>query len=357
MSEPRLLFIPVSGEKGVGEYYRSLTIAEGARRRWPHAAIHFIVSRSAGYASDVPFPSVQVEGSPTFNTPAVNRAIDELRPHVVVFDSAGRVAQLRRARRVGARTVYVSSRPSARWKGFRLRRLRHLDQHWLAWPAFLESGLTAWERLKLGFARSLEIVHLDSVYPAADSQRAAAYRQILGLAGQDYLVFCAGGGGYEREGVPAAEIFAQAAVAVCREARVPAVWVRGPNYGGRFAGGQNLITLDAVSATQMVDLLSGARLGVINGGSLLLQALALILPCVAAPVAGDQHARIAGCAKRGLVVASELAPRALADASLQLLRSDDQMKQMSARLQALDLRNGVDQAVQALERLLTSEPA
>ncbi len=64
-----MLFVPVSGEKGVGEYYRSLTIAGGAQRRWPRARIHFVVNRSAGYADQVPYPTVRVEGSPTYNSP------------------------------------------------------------------------------------------------------------------------------------------------------------------------------------------------------------------------------------------------------------------------------------------------
>ena len=47
---------PVSGVYGMGEYARSLAIARAASRRWPGAAIHFILSRDAPYAADAPFP-------------------------------------------------------------------------------------------------------------------------------------------------------------------------------------------------------------------------------------------------------------------------------------------------------------
>lgn len=355
MNAPRLLFVPVSGEKGVGEYYRLLAIAEGVQRRWPRARIHFVISRFAGYANDVPFPTVKIEGSPTFHTSAVRRAIGGLRPQVVVFDSGGRVAQLRDARRVGARTVYVSSRRKARWRGFRLRRMRYLDQHWLAWPRFLEGELTRWERLKLRVFASIRVVYLDSVYPPPDTARAADYCERLGLGGRRYALFCAGGGGYEHDGVPAPEIFARAAAQVCREAHLAAVWVRGPNYAGSVDPGTGVVSLGAVSATAMVDLLSSAGLGVINGGSLLLQALALKLPCVAAPVADDQAARIEACARRGLVVPAGLDSQELAVAALELLRSEGRLREIQQRVAALDLRNGVDQAVEALAGLLAGE--
>lgn len=355
--EPRLLFVPVSGEKGVGEYYRSLTIAGGAQRRWPHARIHFIVNRSAGYADEVPFPTVKVDGSPTYNSPAVSRAIAELNPQVVIFDSAGRVAQLRAARASGARTVYVSSRQSARRKGFRLRRLRHLDQHWLAWPVLLEGDLSIWERLKLRLAGSTEIIHLDSVYPPPDAKRAADFLGRLNLRAGEYVLFCAGGGGYQHAGAPAPEIFARAADQVCRDARIAAVWVRGPNYSGDGVAGPNVVVLPAVATHEMIDLLSGARIAVINGGSLLLQALALKVACVAAPVAGDQHARIARCARHGAVVPAALDARALSLATLALLREPVQLTELQTRVAALGLRNGVEQAVSALERLLGSAAA
>ena len=52
----RLLFVPVSGPKGMGEYGRALAMAGAAAARWPDAAIHFAMSREAPYASARAFP-------------------------------------------------------------------------------------------------------------------------------------------------------------------------------------------------------------------------------------------------------------------------------------------------------------
>jgi spore coat polysaccharide biosynthesis predicted glycosyltransferase SpsG len=351
----RVLFVPVSGAKGAGEFFRCLTIAQRARERWPAIDIRFIVSRAAGYAHEVPFPTVLVDRSPTYESAAVNRAIDELKPDVVIFDSAGRVAQLRHARRRGARTVYVSSRPRTRWKGFRLRRMLQLDQHWLAWPRVLDGRLSTLERLKLWLMRSVSVVFLDCLFPPPDATRAAAYRRELGLGLDPYILFCAGGGGYERQGLSAPEIFGRAAAEVAQSNDIRTVWVGGPNYAGVLAPRPRLLALGALTGKQMIDLLSGANFAVINGGSLLLQALALKIPCIAAPVAGDQDARIRACAARGLLIAAELDFTALATSTLALAGDPARLDQMRARLAQLDLSNGVDTAVAALERLLRSD--
>jgi hypothetical protein len=350
---PRVLFVPVSGAKGAGEYFRSLTVAHAIRARWPAAGITFIVSRSAGYADAVPFPSVLIDRSPTYDTAAVNRAIDELRPDVVIFDSAGRVAQLRHARRRGARTVYVSSRPKTRWKGFRLRRMLELDQHWLAWPRALDGGLSRLEKIKLRLMRSVSVVFLDCLFPPPDTNRAAACRRELGLDHDPYVLFCAGGGGYEYQGFSAPEIFGRAAAEVARVNSVRTVWVRGPNYTGTLASRPGLLSLGTLTGAQLIDLLSGARFAVVNGGSLLLQALALKIPCIAAPVAGDQDARIRVCAERRLLIPAELDFTALASAVLMLAGDARRIDEVKARLTKLDLSNGVDTAVQAIADLLS----
>src|ERR1700682_4549338 len=70
-STPRLLFVPVSGAFGMGEYARSLAIALGAAERWPRASIQFILSRAAPYAAQSPFPAVLLASSPTFHSAAV----------------------------------------------------------------------------------------------------------------------------------------------------------------------------------------------------------------------------------------------------------------------------------------------
>lgn len=356
-SAPRLLFVPASGAQGAGEYFRCVAIARAAQERWPAAQIHFIVNEAAGYARAAPFPRTTVQGSPTYNTPAVNAAISAFEPHVVVFDSAGRVGQLRHARRCGAATVYVSSRFKTRWKGFRFRRMLLLDQHWLAWPRFVGGELTGWERFKLGLLRRPQVLFLDPVHERSDAARLARLRAEIGIGERPYVLFSSGGGGYERTGVPAPEIFARAALEVKRASGREAVWVKGPNYEGTAFDAENLVALGSLPSQSMIDLLAGAELAVISGGSLLLQALALGVPVVAAPVAADQPGRIAGAERQAVAVGAPLESQALARAAQALLAEPTRLQQMRARLRELAIGNGAQQAVDALARLLAREPA
>lgn len=349
---PRLLFVPASGAQGAGEYYRCIAIARAALAHWPAADIRFIVNTEARYAASSPFRTVLVQGSPTYNNVAVNGAVSEFRPNVVVFDSAGRVAQFAHARRAGASTVYVSSRFKTRWKGFRLRRMRVMDQHWLAWPRFVEGDLSRWERLKLRLMGRPEIVFLDPVHDRPDAGRAAALRRRLGIGEAPYLLFSAGGGGYSRSGAPAPEIFAGAAIEVQRASGMQAVWVKGPNYDGTAFDASGLVALGALRSDEMIDVLAGARIAIVNGGSLLLQALALRVPTIAAPIAGDQPARIAACERQGIAVGTSLEAAALAQTTLALLGDEARQQQLRARMQALNLVNGAEQAAEAIARLL-----
>ncbi len=349
---PRLLFVPASGAQGAGEYYRCVAIARAAQSRWPAAQIHFVVNAAAGYAKSAPFATTVVRGSPTYNTPAVNAAISGFEPDIVVFDSAGRLQQLRHARSAGAATVYISSRFKTRWKGFRLRRMHSLDQHWLAWPRLVGGELTRWERLKLRVVGRPEVLFLDPVHERPDAARARALRQELGIGEAPYALFSAGGGGYQRTGVPAPEIFARAALEVKRASGLQAVWVKGPNYEGTAFDSADIVALGSLASEQMTDLLAGAQVAVISGGSLLLQAIALRIPAVAAPVAADQPARIAASEGQSAAVSTALDARSLSNATLALLGDTARLARLQARLRELNLGNGAEQAADAITRLL-----
>src|ERR1700722_16835191 len=106
----RFLFVPVSAPRGYGEYARAREIARAAQSRWPDAQLHFVLSAQAPYAADCPFPVPLLPGSATLHTPQVVALLKSFQPHLVIFDNAGRTAQLRAARAGGARIVYVSSR-------------------------------------------------------------------------------------------------------------------------------------------------------------------------------------------------------------------------------------------------------
>jgi hypothetical protein len=353
---PRFLFIPVSGPGGAGEYFRSLAIAHGLEARWPAARIRFVLSRDARYAAGAPYPVLWIDDSPTRASDAVIRHLRDESPDVVFFDSSGRLAQYRAARAAGASVVYISSRPKTRWKGFRWRRMRALDQHWIASPAFLGGAANAWERWKLRLAAGPELLLLDSLYDDVDLRGTRSVQHTLGLERGRYVVVCPGGGGTFGSGPDAARIFQEAALDLARDADMPVLAIVGPRLFAERAPQPGAPThmniLDSVPNGVLIGLLRDAAAAVVNGGSLLLQAMSLCVPIVAAPIAGDQLARIGRCARKGLVVAAPLEHGAIAHATRSVLRDTAAREQLQARLQRLGLRNGVETAAAAVARLL-----
>ena len=177
----RLLFIPVSGPRGMGEYARAIAIATAAQQRWPQVHIRFALSRTAAYAAETPFQATFLPSSPTFHSREVAALLREFKPTLVLFDNAGRTSQLRAAVAGGARTVFISSRPKQRRRAFRLRWMRLLDEHWIAYPQFIAGPLGALERLKLlALGRPL-VRFLDTVLPLTDAALAQSVSARFGV--------------------------------------------------------------------------------------------------------------------------------------------------------------------------------
>src|SRR5262245_44709143 len=190
----RILFVPVSGPRGMGEYARAVAIASAAARRWPALQIHFAVSQQAPYAADTPFPKTLLPSSPTFHTPKMKNLIREFRPTLVIFDNAGRTAQVKEAAASGARVVYVSSRPKQRRKAFRIGWMRSLDEHWIAYPAFIAGDLGPLERVKLSLLSRPRVQFLDAILPPADDAQASAMLAKFSLSSNGYVLVVPGGG-------------------------------------------------------------------------------------------------------------------------------------------------------------------
>lgn len=353
----RFLFIPVSGPGGAGEYYRSLAVARAVAQRWPGSDICFLVSRDASYAQGGPFPALLLERSPTFESAAVIRAIEELRPHVVVFDSAGRVEQQRAARRAGAGVVFISSRPSIRRKGFSLRRMRATHQHWIAQPRFLGGQLTAFEQWKRRFAPQLQVLLLEVIHEPVDEPGTRALQQQYGVRPGEYVLACPGGGGDFGKGPDASQVYFDAALRVHAATRVPVIAVLGARFTAPANVPRGVHVLTTLPNGQLMGLLQDAKVGMVNGGSLLMQAIAQDTPCVAAPIADDQPPRIAATARHGYVRATDLDAVSLADAAVGLLRDDGARNDLRGRLVELDLRNGIEVALDGIARLLPADRA
>jgi UDP:flavonoid glycosyltransferase YjiC (YdhE family) len=356
--EPKILFVPVSGTYGMGEYARSLAIAAGASRRWRGAAIHFVLSRDAPYAADVPYPATLLASSPTFHSAAVIELIERFRPEIVIFDNAGRTSQLRTAQRLGARVVYISARARQRRKAFRYRWMRMIDEHWIAYPEFIAGGLGFTERLKLKVLGRPAVRYLDVVLSATDPLRREAVLSRAGcLAGSYVLVVPGGGTGHPGTGDAIGQFIAAARTLAARG--VATVYV-GPRHAGTAAAEgrhePNWHHLGPLPQADLAELMRSARLIIANGGSTLLQAIACGGACIAVPIAKDQAERTRRCVAAGVAVTAALDAASILQTAEHLLQNEGVRTALARRAADLGLADGVELAVQALDRLISPVP-
>jgi hypothetical protein len=343
-SHARVLFIPVSGPRGMGEYARSVAIAQAAVQRWPHLQVHFVVSQAAPYAATTPFPVTLLPASPTFHPREVATLINEFRPALVVFDNAGRTSQLKVAHASGARVVYVSSRVRQRRKAFRLRWMRVIDEHWIAYPEFIAGSLGPIESLKLRLLGRPTVRFLDAILPQPDP----GVLERVGAKRGEYVLIVPGGGTAHPGAESAPQIIAKAANGIA---------ARG--YQTLMVGVQTdtqiptLRTLPLMPMKELCELIRGARLVISNGGDTLLQVISSGRPCVAVPIAGDQAHRIDQCVQAGLAVRAELSASAIEATAIALLANEPQRQQLEARLAQRNLHNSMDIALEAIGRLIS----
>jgi hypothetical protein len=351
----RLMFIPVTGGRGLGEYARCLTLARSALRRWPAARVRFVADRSAPAIRDEAIESLLVSGSPTYNSAKIIGWLEEEPPDVVVFDSTGRRSQLDAATRLGTKRIFVASRPSRRRRALLRRTLSRTDEVWLVEPRVERRPLGPWERLQQRLAGGGEVVFVDALFPESDARRRAALTDSLGVGSERYILFAPGGGGWQVDGRPAVEVYAEAARAVGQATGITTVLVTGPLYTGTVEEGPGLIVRRSLSPEQLVDLMYGADLLAIGGGSSVGQAVAMRKVAVASPLGGsDQQDRVARYAAMGLVDACGPDARELARAVERLLADHARRESMLERVRALEARNGLDTALHRLSLLLTN---
>jgi spore coat polysaccharide biosynthesis predicted glycosyltransferase SpsG len=344
LAEPlRILFVPVSGEFGMGEYARSLAIAQAAGRRWPRAEIHFVLSRNAPYAATVPFAATLLDSSPTFHSSAVARLIRQFKPSIVVFDNAGRTAQLRAARRHKARVVFISARARQRRKAFRWRWMRLLDEHWIAYPEFVAGDLGWLERFKLKRLGRPTVRYLDVILARAPIEHESILQRAALKQGGFVLVVPGGGTGHPGARDAAGE-FLTAANSLAEGDTVVYVGPPGP-------ANPRLRSFNSLPQADLAELMRAARLVVTNGGSTLLQAIACGCACIAVPIAKDQGQRIARCVDADLAVAAELAAAGIVKAAAKLLRDEPARASLARRASAFKLANGIEVALNALAHL------
>ncbi len=349
----RVLFVPVSAPRGFGEYARAREIARATQSRWPNAQLHFVLSAQAPYAADCPFPATLLPGSATLHTPQVVALLKSFQPHLVIFDNAGRTAQIRAARAGGARVVYVSSRSRQRRKAFRLSWMRLLSEHWIAYPRFIAGELGAWEKLKLRMLGRPRVRFVDTVLPAVP---AAAVGPV---AGADFVLVVPGGGTAHPGAHAAPRIISAAAAALAlRGIRTVLVGVvdAADTAAAATTDATLLTRLPLLPQPQLIELLRRARIVVSNGGDTLLQALACGCACVAVPIAHDQAARIARCRELRLIRDAPLVASAIVDAVAGLHEDEDQRQALITRGHAAGVRDAMPQILDWMAALLAQEP-
>jgi hypothetical protein len=349
----RVLFVPVSAARGFGEYARSREIALAVQRRWPDAQLHFILSTQAPYAADCPFPATLLPGSATLHTPQVVALLHSFAPDIVIFDNAGRTAQIRAAQAGGARVVFVSSRHRQRGKAFRLRWMQCLNEHWIAYPSFIAGDLGRLERLKLRMLGRPRVRFVDTVLPAT-----ADAGDVGPSDAQDFVLVVPGGGTAHPGAHSAPQIIAAAAAGLAaRGIRTILVGVTGPTDEVPDAAGRASLTrLPLLPQSQLVGLMRRARVVLSNGGDTLLQALACGCACVAVPIAHDQAARIARCRDLRLIRDAALASDAMIDAVAQLHADDAGRRALIARGRSAGVKDALPQILDWLAALLAERP-
>ena len=352
----RILFVPVSGPYGMGEFARCSAIASAALERWPQAAVHFLLSRHAPYVARVPYPVTLLPASATFHSAEVIELMRAWHPDVVIFDNAGRSAQLKSAHRLGARIVFISSRRRQRRRAFRLSWMRLIDEHWIAYPRLIAGELGLVERAKLKLLHRPVVRYLDVIMArTANSSTAAASAAPHADSLRGEVVVIPGGGTGHPGAQDAARQFLIAAGNLA--AAGFATTFVGPTQdagGGERAGAPRLARLACVAAlpqAELAALMRGARLVIANGGSTLLQAIACAAPCVAAPIAGDQRERIRACAAAGVAVEAAAHAADLEAKARKLLEDEPARAALARRAAALKLADGIDVALDALASL------
>lgn len=341
------MFVPVSGPYGMGEFARSSAIAQAVLARWPAVAVHFVLSARAPYAQGASFPKTLLDSSPTFHSRAVIDLMHRWRPNVVVFDNAGRTSQLRAARTLGAHIVYISARARQRRKAFRLRWMRLIDEHWIAYPRFIAGELTLLERLKLKLLRRPAVRYLDVILsPSPPSPPSLCSR-----AG-DYALVIPGGGTGHPGAADATQTFAAAARHLAAEGFETRLVGTATSIPAGEPGAAQLHVLGALPQSDLAALMRGARLIVANGGSTLLQSIASGAACVAVAIAGDQRRRIRRCVELNAAVEARLSAEEIAAKAGALLRDAGAREALARSAAALGLEDGIEVALRALGPLV-----
>lgn len=346
----RILFIPVSSKKGIGEYMRSSILADACLKEWPDADIRFVLSKEAPYHQDCSYQTLITDRSPTFHIKEVNDYISSFNPDIVIFDASGRASQIRHAKKCGATTVFIAQHNKKINKGMRLSRLRHIDLFWIAQPDFTVQPLRWIDKLKLKILKKPLPVYLGCIYTPPNDQEEQDVLNKYKLESGNYIFISAGSGGhFTSDRKLAADIFHQAIELSGLD--IPSIQVWGANYPGKDIpeSNDNKFNIKKIPNSEFVCLLKNSKMAFINGGDTILQAFSLNIPSLAIPVSGDQPARIEAALRRNTCcIYAPAEVRKIIEGLINLSKPETQAE-LRSNMMDLNVLNGYSKSVESLK--------
>lgn len=348
---PKLLFIPVSSAEGMGEYMRSLIIADEVKRRRPDAEICFILSRQAPYASTCHHPVKLIDDTPTKRVKDVNLLMSDFLPDVVLFDASGRRSQLEHAQQLGAKVIFLSQHKRKRSRGMKIRRAIMTDSHWVVQPHFMISPINWLDKLKLKLINRMEPIVTGPIFINPNKIKQQALLEQYQLTENEYLIFNAGSGGHQLNNGYAADELVLAAKQIHEKTQLPCLMVFGDNYPKSLPRYKGVISVKSMRHGDFINLLNAAKSGVLSGGDTLLQAIALKKPVLTVAVSKDQHYRLNACQKHDVAITSECNVVSIVDGMMKLIKIERLNKQHQS-LSLCECVNGLDIGLKEIERLL-----
>ncbi|PSW64521.1 hypothetical protein C0W88_14760 [Photobacterium leiognathi subsp. mandapamensis] len=353
-SSPRFLFIPVSSAEGIGEYMRSLILADAIKVHWPHAEILFILSQAAPYAETCPYPKKLLKQSPTKHIVEVNTIISDFQPNIVIFDASGRQAQLKQAHKVGAKVIFISQHKRKRSRGLKLTRASVTDKHWVAQPKFIIGPINTFERIKLKFLKKKEPTCLGAVFPTPSFAQQQTLLNKYNLKENQFILFNAGSGGHKKNNKFCIDIMARAARNIALETTLTPVIVYGSNYPNKIPKHSEMVNIKSLENDDFINLLALSKAAVISGGDTLLQAIALHKPTLAVPVSKDQPDRIQACRDNQLILDCTLNEDEIA-ITVKKLITDKYLARLKQAMASIPNLNGLDICINDIQELLLEQ--
>ncbi|MDQ7048454.1 MAG: CDP-glycerol glycerophosphotransferase family protein [Enterobacterales bacterium] len=354
---PVILFVPVSSSQGVGEYTRSLILAQSIEQEIPQATIHFILNKHMSQGQSCPFQVHTSNHSATKDTPKVKQVIDQIRPDLVIFDCAGRGRQFSYAKSRGAKVVFIVQHRKKRARGLKLHRLLNSDCQWVVQPHFAIPPLNIIERLKLKLFKQPAPKNIGAILPKISPEEKQALLKKHELQGKDFFLFSAGSGAHEKQGLLIADIFYRAAKDFQQQTGIMAVMVFGPNYPNKLPqtglSADQPLCFGRLNSQDFIILLEAAIGRVLGAGDTLLQSIELGKPSVAAVVSKDQPPRLAACEKRQLVLVAQTSEQDICDKAVELTQASC-YQAIKTSIESLQPIAGREFAIERIKQLLAS---